>query len=53
MNGAEFTLTPQNKKQVMRSIWDSPDGWFENGNLETAQVKTERRAEQAAMVFVS
>lgn len=34
MNEAKFTLTPQNARGVMRSIWDNLNGWFENGNLE-------------------
>nr|DAP79054.1 MAG TPA: protein NinB [Caudoviricetes sp.] len=34
MNEAKFRLTPENKKEVMRSIWDNLNGWFENGNLD-------------------
>lgn len=34
MNEAKFTLTPQNARGVMRSIWDNLNGWFENGNLD-------------------
>ncbi|WP_455512106.1 recombination protein NinB [Neisseria lactamica] len=48
MNEAKFTLTPQNKKQVMRAIWDNLDGWFENGNLEITirPRKSKRSVEQ-------
>nr|DAJ23707.1 MAG TPA: NinB protein [Caudoviricetes sp.] len=48
MNEAKFTLTPQNARGVMRSIWDNLNGWFENGNLEITirPRKSKRSVEQ-------
>ncbi|MCH8706999.1 hypothetical protein I5266_11800, partial [Neisseria gonorrhoeae] len=48
MNEAKFTLTPENKKEVMRLIWDNLNGWFENGNLEITirPRKSKRSVEQ-------
>ena len=57
MNEAKFTLTPQNARGVMRSIWDNLNGWFENGNLDITirPHKSKRSIEQkqTALVFVS
>ena len=48
MNEAKFTLTPQNARGVMRSIWDNLNGWFENGNLDITirPHKSKRSVEQ-------
>jgi probable phage associated protein len=48
MNEAKFRLTPENKKEVMRSIWDNLNGWFENGNLDITirPHKSKRSVEQ-------
>lgn len=44
MNEAKFTLTPQNARGVMRSIWDNLNGWFENGNLDITSAHTNPNA---------